>query len=102
MKRKDVNPASLPLMILAPVGLVAVIAMAMAKPAEADWSFWGSMSFEQHQLDAAYKLPTAGYDVRVYEFTPKGNPNLTCVMPFAEKAGAAGLQCFEKATAPAR
>lgn len=72
---------------------------AMAKPVQADWAFWGSMAFKDRELDAAYKLPTAGYDVRVYEFTPKGNPGVSCVMPFAEKAGAVGIQCFEKGTA---
>lgn len=71
----------------------------MAKPVQADWAFWGSMTFKDRELDAAYKLPTAGYDVRVYEFTPKGNPGVSCVMPFAEKAGAIGIQCFEKGPA---
>ena len=41
-----------------------------------------------------YKLESYGYDLRVYEWTPKGNPNVTCITAFS-KTGPVGLQCFE-------
>lgn len=41
-----------------------------------------------------YKLEAYGYDLRVYEWTPKGNPDVTCITAFSEK-GPVGLQCFE-------
>ena len=42
-----------------------------------------------------YKLEAYGFDLRVYEWSPKGNPNIVCVTAFSEK-GPIGLQCFEK------
>ena len=44
-----------------------------------------------------YKLDAYGFDLRVYEWTPKGNPNVTCITAFGEK-GSVGLQCFENET----
>lgn len=41
-----------------------------------------------------YKLEAYGFDLRVYEWTPKGNPDVTCITAFGEK-GPVGLQCFE-------
>lgn len=41
-----------------------------------------------------YKLDAYGFDLRVYEWTPNGNPNMTCITAFGEK-GSVGLQCFE-------
>lgn len=42
-----------------------------------------------------YKLEAYGFDLRVYEWSPKGNPNVVCVTAFGEN-GPVGLQCFEK------
>lgn len=44
-----------------------------------------------------YKLEAYGFDLRVYEWHPKGNPNVTCITAFSEK-GPIGLQCFETET----
>jgi hypothetical protein len=40
-----------------------------------------------------YKVETYGFDLRVYEWTPEGNPDITCTTAFGEK-GPIGLQCF--------
>jgi hypothetical protein len=41
-----------------------------------------------------YKLEAYGFDLRVYEWNPRGNSNVTCITAFSEK-GPIGLQCFE-------
>jgi hypothetical protein len=40
-----------------------------------------------------YKVETYGFDLRVYEWSPEGNPNITCITAFGE-TGAVGFQCF--------
>jgi hypothetical protein len=80
---------------------IALIAMAaaltFAAPANADWSLFEGQSFPEQTLDEKYALPTAGWDVRVYEWTPKGSADTACIMVFAEK-GPVGMQCFAKKT----
>lgn len=41
-----------------------------------------------------YKLDAYGFDLRIYEWHPDGNPDITCITGFGEK-GSIGLQCFE-------
>ena len=41
-----------------------------------------------------YKLEAYGFDLRIYEWNPKGNPNVTCITGFSE-VGSIGIQCFE-------
>ncbi|MDI3325657.1 hypothetical protein QKW35_14860 [Pontibacterium granulatum] len=42
---------------------------------------------------AAYKLETYGYNVRVYEWTPKDNPNTRCVF-VAGETNSTGVACY--------
>lgn len=45
---------------------------------------------------AKYKVSTAGYDVRVYEWTPADNENVRCVfVAGADGNGNAGVACYE-------
>lgn len=41
----------------------------------------------------AYKLETYGYNVRVYEWTPKDNPNMRCVF-VAGETNSTGVACY--------
>mgnify|MGYP001154969070 CR=1 FL=1 len=41
-----------------------------------------------------YKIEAYGYDMRIYEWNPEGNPNITCITGFSE-VGSIGLQCFK-------
>ncbi len=45
---------------------------------------------------AAYKLETYGYNVRVYEWTPKDNPNMRCVF-VAGETNSTGVACYPAA-----
>ena len=46
---------------------------------------------------ANYEISTYGWDSRVYEWTPAGNPAYTCVFVAANKSS--GAACFPKASA---
>lgn len=47
--------------------------------------------------DAYYTVDTAGENVRIYEFTPKTAPHMTCVMMFTESQRKSPTkQCFLK------
>jgi len=43
-----------------------------------------------------YEIDTWGSDSEVYEFTPRSNPNKTCVMIMPDSGLVMGLQCFDK------
>ena len=44
---------------------------------------------------AKYKVETYGYDIRVYEWTPKDNKNITCVFVAGNK-NSSGVACYPK------
>ena len=44
--------------------------------------------------DQTSRLESAGWDMRVYEFTPRTSPNTQCVYVAGERKG--GLACFPK------
>lgn len=56
------------------------------------------MLMEEKKPVAAYTVDTNGFNPRVYEFTPKGNPNYICVYSFisGEKTVNTTMQCFPK------
>lgn len=63
-------------------------------PSEAGtWSLLKGSQLDDHVTDESYNLPVAGIDLRVYEWTPKGNPNVTCVAAFGTD-NPVGMQCF--------
>ena len=52
---------------------------------------------EERKPDAYYSLNTAGQNVRIYEFSPKSQPNHTCVIVFTESdTKSPTMSCFEK------
>ena len=46
------------------------------------------------QVEVKYKLSTYGYDVRVYEWTPKYNKNVRCVF-VAGNENSSGTACYD-------
>lgn len=46
--------------------------------------------------DHEYEIDTWGSNSEVYEFTPKSNPNMSCVFVILDNVKAMGLQCFPK------
>ena len=43
-----------------------------------------------------YEIDTWGYNSEVYEFTPRSNTSMSCVMLMLDSGKAVGLQCFKK------
>jgi hypothetical protein len=48
----------------------------------------------QAHTDYTSRIESAGWDMRVYEFTPQTSPNTQCVMVVGTQLG--GLDCFPK------
>ncbi|MDB6179022.1 hypothetical protein PAF17_16135, partial [Paracoccus sp. Z330] len=76
--------------------LIAAVATILSiGTAQADlWSWSKNSKLEEKEGVSAYRVPTLGLDVRVYEWTPEGNPDVTCLMAWGTERPA-GLQCFE-------
>lgn len=51
--------------------------------------------WEKKQAHHKYKLNTYGWSVRVYEWTPKDNPKITCVF-LAGETNSTGVACYPK------
>jgi len=45
---------------------------------------------------ASYELDTWGSNSEVYEFTPKTNPNYTCVVFILDNLKSTSMECFPK------
>ena len=43
-----------------------------------------------------YEIDTWGSNSEIYEFTPRSNTGMTCVMFMLDNSKAMGLQCFPK------
>ena len=46
--------------------------------------------------DHEYELDTWGSNSELYEFTPRSNPGMSCIMLMLDNSKAMGLQCFPK------
>lgn len=74
--------------------LLLTVLLAISTSANAlEWSRLATMGNKTIKPVAQYDVDTAGFDLRVYEFTPSGNPNVRCVYANASKA--AGMSCYE-------
>lgn len=51
--------------------------------------------WEDKEPTSKYKLDTYGYAVRVYEWTPDNNPNVSCVF-VAGSTNSTGVACYTK------
>lgn len=56
-----------------------------------------SSPVETQKPDAVYEMSRKGVNLRVIEFTPKGNPNYTCVSALARSLDSHQMSCFPKA-----
>ena len=72
----------------------AIALSAIASTASAGWLDSAATSSWDTKKSDKYKLEAYGFDLRVYEWSPKGNSDVTCITAFGEK-GPVGLQCFE-------
>lgn len=48
------------------------------------------------QPDAEYELDTWGNNSELYEFTPKSNSNITCIVFILDNGTSTSMQCFKK------
>jgi hypothetical protein len=78
------------------IALASILAILAFPVFAQDGSWLFGQSLEDRKNDSAYQMETAGWDVRVYEFTPEANSKYTCIMAFASK-GPVGFQCIPKA-----
>ena len=79
---------------------IALTATLFATTAHADlWTWSKNNKLEPKETTAAYRVPTLGYDVRVYEWSPKGAPEIVCVMAFGQ-THPVGLQCVPRSADP--
>ena len=87
---------SLCLMTAILLGVAILSSMIQPNPAEAGgiWTMMKNASMDKHELTAAYTLPVAGYDTRVYEWRTVANPNVACTAQFSD-SGPVGMQCFD-------
>lgn len=46
----------------------------------------------------AYEIDSWGANSEIYEFIPKSNPNVVCIMFMLDSGKAMGLDCFDKPT----
>ena len=55
------------------------------------------LGMKEIKPDYTYTIDTAGINPRIYEWTPKSNPNITCIVIFGNsKAAIPAMQCFPK------
>ena len=57
------------------------------------------MTMEEIKPNSSYTIDTAGINPRIYEFTPKANPDKICVVVFGNADGGVSIpamQCFDK------
>lgn len=76
--------------------LVMALAIALfATPAFAGWlTNMAAGDGEGTKKSVMYKLEAFGNDLRVYEWTPRDNPNVRCVF-VAGSTNSTGVACYE-------
>jgi len=61
------------------------------------WTSLGGWTAETRKPDAYYAVDTVGENIRVYEFTPKSQPDYTCIIVFVESdKKSPPMTCVEK------
>lgn len=57
------------------------------------WDSMATSNWEDKAPTSKYKLDVYGFDVRVYEWAPKDNPNVRCVL-IAGNNNSSGVACY--------
>ena len=75
--------------------VMLVVFLMISAPAFAGlFSSLATDDWPTENVRSKYKLSTYGYDVRVYEWTPKDNKNVRCVF-VAGNENSSGTACYE-------
>lgn len=77
-----------------PLGIIAGILIATAQPAEAGLFDSMATSGWETRTSDKYKLEAYGFDLRVYEWVSKNDPNTMCTAVFGQ-TGPTGMQCWK-------
>jgi hypothetical protein len=78
---------------------VLLMLMLVAAANAGMFSTVSGMIMDEKKPNYAYTVDTNGFNPRVYEFTPKSNPNYVCIYTFisGDKTVNTTMQCFPKA-----
>lgn len=72
-----------------------VVGFILIEPANAGlWDSMATSNMPTQDSEHRYKVETYGYNVRVYEWTPKDNKNVRCVF-VAGSENSSGVACYE-------
>lgn len=72
----------------------ALLSASVALPANAGmFDSIATSGWDEKRAKSKYKLDVYGYDVRVYEWTPKDNKNVRCVL-IAGNENSSGVACY--------
>ena len=67
----------------------------IASTAQAGWiASVANSDLPEVKPESKYELDTYGFDVRIYEWTPKDNKNVRCVLA-AGNENSSGVACYE-------
>lgn len=80
---------------LTAIGASVLVISGVAVSEAGVWSAIKGSTLPPKEPTAAYRVEVPGYDVRFYEFQMEGDPNVTCVIGFAE-SGPTGTFCSKK------
>lgn len=78
---------------------MAVALMASPLASAGVFSTIAGFTMEERKVDAQYTIDAAGFNPRVYEFTPKTDKSKTCVVMFGNSSddrSTGQLFCFNK------
>lgn len=75
--------------------LAIVLASMFTSTAQAGWvDSLTTSNWPTQKPTTKYKLDSHGWDVRIYEWTPKDNPNVRCVF-VAGNQNSSGVACYD-------
>ena len=90
MKNKMLSTA----VLMASLSVIASGTMYLSKSANAGLlDSLMTSDLKVKSTDAKYALSVYGYNARVYEWTPEGNKNVTCVLVASNKSS--GVACYD-------
>lgn len=75
--------------------MIGCLAFVPAASAGGLLSGFATYDWETREPDAKFKLRAHGFDLRVYEWTPKTDPTMRCTVMFGE-SGPSGMECWKK------
>ena len=78
--------------------LLLILLLALASANAGMWSVLTTADMQKVRPSAQYKLDTAGWAPRVYEFTTHSEPKMQCVIVFSSssKGSSPTMHCIKK------